>query len=348
MISPKFKKAVGWAAVLLGLCLAAPLWAQTGGLTGTVTLQDGSRCFKCTVSIDRLDIKGIYKVKTDKKGHYIYIGLPIGNYKVVLLDPKGNQLYYFNGVHIGLGDPTPLNFNLPKEMKQAAQSNPQAAQQVQQQAKEAKKFAGLKQYFDQGNALYNQKQYAQAAAAFEKAVPFAAGKNLPVVLARLADAYHQAHMDAKALTTYQKILQLTPDDAGIYNNLGNVYATMGNSAAAAQAFQKAASLDPTHAAMYYFNLGAIMYNQGKMDQAADAFKKATTADPKYAEAYYLEGQALMSKATMTANGKVSAPPGTLEAFKEYIKLAPNGPDAAAAQGMIQTLEGKVPTQYKKR
>lgn len=350
MSSPTTRKVLELAAILLGLSLAAPLWGQTGGLTGTVTLQDGSRCFKCTVSIDRLDIKGNYKVKTNKKGHYVYIGLPIGNYKVRLLDPGGNQLYYINGVHLGLGGPTTLNFNLPKEMKQAAQANPQAAQQAVAQQKEAKKFAGLKQFFDQGNALYSQKNYAAAAAQFEKAVPLAAGKNLPVVLGRLADAYHMAHMDSKAISTYQKILQLTPDDAGIYNNLGNVYAGMGNSAQAEQAFQKAATLDPTHAAMYYFNLGAVMYNQGKMNQAAAAFQKSTAIDPKYdgSEAWYLEGQALMSKATMSANGKVKAPPGTVEAFKQYLKLAPNGPDAAAAQGMIQTLEGKVQTQYKKR
>ncbi len=347
MSSPGMRKALGCAAVFLGLSLSAPLFGQTGGLRGTVTLQDGSRCVKCTVSIDRLDVKGNYKVKTDKKGHYVYIGLPIGSFKVTVYDPTGKELWYFNGVHVGMGDPTPLDFNLPKEMKRAAQANPQAAQQSQKEEKEAKKFAGLKQFYNQGNALYGQKDYAGAAAAFEKAVPYAAGKNLPVILSRLADSYHMAHLNDKAVATYQKVLQLTPDDATIYNNLGNVYAGMGNSAAAEQSFQKAASLDPTHAAMYYFNLGAIMYNQGKMDQAATAFKKAVSIDPKYAEAYYLEGQALMSKATMSAGGKVSAPAGTLAAFKKYIELAPNGPDAAAAQGMIQTLEGKVQTQYKK-
>jgi len=113
-------------------------------------------------------------------------------------------------------------------------------------------------------------------------------------------------------------------------------------------FEKAASLDPTNAGRYYFNIGAIMYNTGKMDDALTAFKKVISLDPKNAEAYYLEGQALMGKATMTANGQVKAPDGTIEAFQQYLKLDPDGPNAAAAKAMIATVQGNVTTGYKKK
>ncbi len=347
------RKILGLAFAFAALGIGLPAYAQTGGVSGKAILQDGKPCVKCIVLIERQEIKGVYKTKTDKKGEYVYIGLPIGNYKITLQSPSGQQLFYIMK-HIGLGEPEEVDFNLPKEairQKQEQQAeekaNPQMAKQAEEQAKEEKQFKGLKQVFDQGNALYNQGQYKQAAAAFEQAVPLAKGKNLPVVLSRLADTYSKAKENDQAIATYQKALALTPDDAALHNNLGSVYASMGKFQDAQAQFEKAATLDPTNAGRYYFNIGAIMYNAGKMDDALTAFKKVISVDPKNAEAYYLEGQALMGKATMTADGKVKAPAGTIEAFQEYLKLDPNGPNAAAAKAMIATLQGKVSTQYKK-
>ena len=348
MNSPKMRHTLGFAALLLSLSLTVPVFAQEGGLEGKATLEDGSPCAKCTITMDRTDEAGNFKVKTNKKGNYVYMGLPSGFYKITLYDSSGKQLYYLNGVHIQLGEEmTDVDINLKKAMQKAEAANPQAAQQIQEEEQAAKKFAGLKQAFTTGNSLYSAKNYVGAAAAFKEALPYAKGKNVPVVLGRLADSYRMAKINDKAVATYQKVLQLTPDDANVYNNLGNVYANMGNIPAAQQAFQKAATLDPIHASTYYFNMGAIMYNQNKMAAAAAAFKKATSIDPKYAEAYYLEGMALMGQAKVDANGKSVAPPGTLEAFKNYIKLAPNGSDAAAANAIIQTLEGTIQTSYQK-
>src|ERR1700693_2080970 len=80
------KKWVGFAILLAAMACAVPVYAQTGGLEGNTNLQDGSPCVKCIVFIERQDIKGNYPVKTDKKGHYVYVGLPLGNYKVTLQD----------------------------------------------------------------------------------------------------------------------------------------------------------------------------------------------------------------------------------------------------------------------
>jgi tetratricopeptide (TPR) repeat protein len=263
-------------------------------------------------------------------------------------------LYYIEK-HIGLGEPTDVDFNLPKEMAQQQQQkqeemkkNPEMAKQAEERANQEKQYKGLKQYFDQGNTLYTQGQYKEAAAAFEQALTMAKEKNIPVVLSRLADSYAKAKENDKAVETYQKAIQLTPDDAALHNNLGSVYASTGKLPEAQAEFEKAATLDPTNAGRYYFNVGAIMYNSGKMDEALTAFKKVISLDPKNADAYYLEGQALMGKATMTADGKVKAPDGTVEAFQQYLTLNPNGPNAEAAKEMIATIQGSVSTQYKKK
>ncbi len=348
-LSKMFQR-VGLVAVLATIAAGVPASAQTGGVTGKVTLQDGSVCVGCHVIIERTEIKGIYKTKTNKKGEYIYIGLPLGNYKITLESPTGQTLFYFNNKHLEMGDPTEVDFDLAKEVaaaKKDQETNPEYQKRLAEQQKEEKQIAGLKTTYDQGNALFDQKQYAEAAAKFQEALPLAKGKNREAVLTRLADSYAKAKDKDKAVATYQEAIQADPTSAGLHNNLGNVYADSGDIDKAKAEFQKAAEMDPTGAAQYYFNLGAVLYNTGKMDDSVAAFQKATSIDPKYANAYFWLGQALMGKATTGENGEVVAVPGTKEAFETYLKLEPNGPSAAAAQALLKTIEGGVGTEFKK-
>ena len=55
-----------------------PRWAQTTTLEGDVKGENGQPLKDAIIKIERLDIKGNYKTKTDKKGHYIHAGLPLG------------------------------------------------------------------------------------------------------------------------------------------------------------------------------------------------------------------------------------------------------------------------------
>ena len=336
---------VAWAGV-------RPSSAQTGGLTGKTIQVDGTPCVKCTVQLDRTSIKGHYETKTDKKGNYVYVGLPTDVYKVTLIDPNGKQLFYLSQ-RVEIGDPTELDFDLPKEMAKAQQerqqtieANPELKKQQEEQEKAKQQFTSLKQVFDQGVALEGQKQYAEAAAMFQKAEPLAKDKNLMAVLEHEAESYHGAKNNDQAVAVYQKLIGLDPTSAEYHNNLGSVYADMGKGPEAQAEFEKAVQLNPVGASKYYFNLGAIMMNTGKMDEAAAAFKKATDADPTYADAWFLQGQALMGKASMGPDGKIVPAPGTAEALQTYLKLAPNGPHAADAQGMLQSIQGSVQTEFK--
>lgn len=331
---------------------AAPVFAQTGGLTGVCKGEKGEPLVGNPIIIERQEVKGTYKTKTNKKGEYIYIGLPIGNYKVTLQDPGGRDLFFLS-THVGMGDPTELNFDLAKERARAQEErqkqieeNPELKRQQEQQEKEQKQFTGLKQLFDEGQRLMDAKQYAEAAARFEQAVPLAKDKNIPVVLGKLAESYHKARQFDKAIENYTKAIQAKPDDANYHNNLGNVYAEIGKVPEAAAEFKRAAELDPPQASRFYFNYGAVMYNTGKMDEAAEAFKKATEIDPNFADAYYWQGLALMGKATMSADGKVVAPPGTTETLEAYLKLDPAGKNAESAKAMLQTIQGQIQTEYK--
>jgi Flp pilus assembly protein TadD len=334
-------------AILVVLAWGIPAHAQTGGATGKVTLQDGTICVGCTILLERQAIKGSYHCKSNKKGEYIYIGLPIGMYKLTLENPNGQAIFYITK-KIDLGDPTQIDFDLPKESKLQSAAHPEEAQKLAQQQKEAKQMAGLTGLFNEGNALYADKKYPEALEKFQQALPLATGNNKLVVLERLAACYDKANQADKAEETYKQAIELDPTNGDLHNNLGNIYANIGKVDDAKAEFKKAAEVNPTGAAGYYFNLGAVLYNTGKMDDAADAFRKCLELDSTKVDAYFWLGLALSGKMTLDKDGKVIAPPGTLEAFQKYLELAPTGPNADAAKAQIQMIQGTVDTSFSKK
>ena len=69
----------------VSLIFAITGWGQTAAFEGTVKGTDGKPVPGAQVKIERQDVKGNYTVKTDKKGHYFYGGLPLGTYKISVL-----------------------------------------------------------------------------------------------------------------------------------------------------------------------------------------------------------------------------------------------------------------------
>ena len=177
-----------------------------------------------------------------------------------------------------------------------------------------------------------------------------------VVFAQLGEAYSgKASMSKssaekkefydKSVDAYQKALTLKPDDASYHNNYALALANEGKIDEAQAELVKAAQLDPPNGGRYFFNLGAVLVNTNHMKEASDAFRKATEADPNFADAYYQLGISLTGMASLDSKtGKVQPVPGTVEALQKYLQLAPTGPNADAAKGLLETMTGAVPTQ----
>jgi len=359
MSSSLTRRLTGVVVLLAAFAFTVSAFAQTGGLTGKCTGEDGQPLVGYTILLERQEMKWSYRQKTDKKGEYVHIGLQPGTYKVTLLNPAGGQVFHITQ-HIGLGDPTVVNFDMAKEKAEAYKqqmANPETAKKVEEQQKEQKQLTGLKATDDQASALFNQGRFAEAAAMYEQVLPLAKDKNLIVVLGQLGQAYGKAagqeqNRDArmqdqqKAIDYFQKAIQLDPNNALYHGNLGSVYADMGKAAEAQAELQKAADINPAGASTFYYNLGVVMVNQNKMDEAAVVLKKASELDPTNANAFYWYGMALFGKAEYKADGTIVPVPGTLEAFQQYLKLQPNGQWAQAAQSSIDTLKATVPTEYK--
>jgi tetratricopeptide (TPR) repeat protein len=161
-----------------------------------------------------------------------------------------------------------------------------------------------------GDAALHGGQYEQAVAAYARAIATA----------------ESGTMDAATKAAVSKMLV----------NEGNCLLKLKRTPEAMAAYEQAAPLSPNPSTAY-FNLCAVHYNIGDTAGALVACNKEIEVDPGKADAYFIKGSVLLAGATMV-NGKMQAPPGTLEALHKYLELAPNGAHAADTQQMIDYLK----------
>ncbi|MGC2658853.1 MAG: tetratricopeptide repeat protein [Bryobacteraceae bacterium] len=361
------------ASVLL---VASSVWAQVTTLEGDVKDGKGTPVRGAQIVLTRTDIKGHYQVKSDKKGHWFYTGLPFGTYDIAC-QVDGAVVDSVKNVHSKYGDSTTVDFNTDRMKSQQAaamkaaetgqltddQTRGLSAQQkaeleakAKAQSETMKKNKALNDAFNAGVDGMKNKDYKTAVDQFTKASELDATQQ--AVWAQLGDAYaglaatqtgdEKTKSYDQALAAFQKALDLKPSDpgnAGIYNQMGNIYGAEKKMPEATQALTKAAQLDPGMAAKAYYNMGANLVNSGQNDQAADFFKKAIDADPNYADAHYQYGICLMGKATVDQKtGKVTPPEGTAEQFQKYLELKPDGPFAQPSKDMLASLGTTVQTK----
>ncbi|MBI3694833.1 MAG: tetratricopeptide repeat protein [Acidobacteria bacterium] len=351
------------------LFFSAASLAQTSSLEGDVKDENGKPLAGALIKIERKDIKGNYQVKTNKKGHYFHAGLPLGTYKLTC-NVDGKDMDFVDNVRTKFGDTVAIDFNLAElkakqvaaqagvaiTQEQARQMTPEQRKQIEEATKkrseQLSKNKALNDAFNAGMEAMRNKQWDAAVEQFTKGAEMDPKQH--VLFANMAEAQsnlaatktgaEQQAVMAKALENYAKAIELKPDDAAYHNNYGLALSKMGKFPEGQAELAKAAQLDPTNAGRYFFNLGAILINTGHQDEAYEAFKKAVAADPNYADAHYQIGLYLLSKAQVSADGKVTPAPGTAEAFQKYIELKPNGPYTDSARGSLQAITGTVQTE----
>jgi tetratricopeptide (TPR) repeat protein len=367
-------------AIPLTVLFSVACWGQTAAFEGDVKSEDGKPMAKVTVHLDRTDIKGNYKVNTDKKGHYYYGGLPPAGVFKIWVEVDGKQRDSVDNVRGSLGDAKRIDFDLSKtaqasadkqaEMNKALQTGELTKEQTRDMTPEQKaalekkikdaqatmaKNKALNDAFNAGKTALDAKQYDVAIENLEKAKAMSPDQN--VIWGNLGDAYggaakgksgadQQAMLD-KGIESYKKAIELKPDDAAYHNNYALLLAQSKKSDEALAELTKAAQLDPPRAGQYYFNGGAVLVNLGQNEQAGAMFKKAIEADPEYAEAHYQLGLSMYAKAVTAADGKIVPPDGTKEEFQKYLELKPDGPNAETAKAMLTSMGATVETDYSK-
>jgi len=175
-----------------------------------------------------------------------------------------------------------------------------------------------------------------------------------VLWAQLGKAQMQLKRFEDAESSLRKALEIdsaakTPNtsiEASALNDLGEGMARTGQVAEAQANFARAASLDPSRAGLYYRNEAVIFYQLGNVEAQVAAAELAIQADPTSALPYYLKAQGLVSKTTLDPRtSKLAPPPGCVEAYQKYLELAPDGPYAKDARGVLAALSSAVTSSY---
>jgi tetratricopeptide (TPR) repeat protein len=200
----------------------------------------------------------------------------------------------------------------------------------------AAKNAELKKAFEEGVAASRTGNHDGAIAAFTKAAELNAA---------CYDCYYNIAFSEtqkkdydKAEAAYKKAIEIKPDYAEAYSGLATVYNQARKFDQAAAASAKAMELSGSGAtggaagggnADAMFNQGVILWNAGKIPEAKKQFEGAIAANPSHAESHYQLGMALVNEGNLA---------GAATEFEEYLKLAPTGPNAATAKGILGTLK----------
>ena len=99
-----------------------------------------------------------------------------------------------------------------------------------------------------------------------------------------AKAVEASGRDEAAQDAYFAVLELDAQHFGALNNLGNLFARRGLSAAALASYREAIRWHPNNPAGHV-NLGAALLDSGDVNAAHDAFSAALQCDANCAEAH---------------------------------------------------------------
>jgi tetratricopeptide (TPR) repeat protein len=301
---------------LATLAFALPAAAQ-GLVNGVVTDEKGQPVEGASVVIEAEGTNRHFDMKTNKKGEFMQIGLSSGPYKVTATKDK---LTATQNVRISQGRPATTKLVLG-----AAGASP---------ADNAAANA-LRKVLDDAIAASNAGKYDDAIAGFTKAA-----ETQPTCFAcfyNIGYAYAQKKEYDQAETNYKKAIELKADYADAYAGLASIYNAQRKFDQAAAASAKASELSSTLGAPggaaggadALFNQGVVLWNGGKIAEAKKAWEGAIQANPNHAEAHYQLGMALVNEGNL---------PGATSEFETYLKLAPEGPNAATAKGLVAQLK----------
>jgi tetratricopeptide (TPR) repeat protein len=310
------RRSFGAAAILaLGLFLTSSASAQTGMIRGKVTDAEGKPAQGVAITIEFADgVTRKFEVKSDRRGEFIQIGLPPGNYTVTATHEKlGSQTAK---VRVSLSKPVEANFAFVP-----GASGPSPA--------DIAKAKELKQVFEEGVAASKASNHDLAIEKFT-----AAAGMMPSCYDcyyNIGYAYLQKKDDKQAEASWLKALEMKPDYPEALNALATLYNNQKrfDEAAAMGAKAAAAGGGGGGSADAIYNQGIILWNQGKIPEAKAKFEEALKANPNHPESQFQYGMALLNEGNI---------PEAVAAFEKYLALAPDGQYAGQAKAMLAQLK----------
>ncbi|MEM9275243.1 MAG: tetratricopeptide repeat protein [Cyanobacteria bacterium P01_F01_bin.143] len=163
---------------------------------------------------------------------------------------------------------------------------------------------------------------------------------------------------SEAERIFRQVIEINPNDATAYNELGIALRKQGELEEAIANHQKAIQLNPNYANAYN-NLGNALADQGRLDDAIANYEKSIELNPNASNAYFLRGITLMEMQFPSFERKlnkveleeltkvklIEATQGKLDevltSFQKSIEINPNDADVHLMLGVTFFLQGKL-------
>lgn len=131
----------------------------------------------------------------------------------------------------------------------------------------------------------------------------------------------------RAIVLYEEMLQLDPDYAPGYINLGTIHFHLRQFVRAEELYRTATQKDPGYV-LAFFDLGNVLDELERPDESIAAYQRAIELAPRYADAHYNLALAFERKGERRA---------ALRHWQAYARLDKRGPWADHARGQIRKL-----------
>lgn len=316
------------ACAVLGFALSATsVEAQMGEVRGRVIGMDGKPVEGATVTIVPKDPSGQkFQTTSNRSGEFRQARVPAGAYVITAAKDKLTQSY---AIEVK-GD---LNLELKLGESAAAAGKEDDARR-----------AAIQAAFSEGAKLSNEGKHDEAIAKFQEVL-----KEVPKCgecYANIGAVYVMKEDMAKAEENYKQALSINPNLVEAYNGLAGIYNSQKRfkeaaamSAEAAKRSESAPGGGGGNAGALY-NQAAIMWNNPEADpnEIHTILERAIKADPNHAESHFLMGNVLVKMGAASAEKMTELFGQAATEFETYLKLAPNGPNAAKAKESFEQLK----------
>lgn len=172
-------------------------------------------------------------------------------------------------------------------------------------------WATAEEHFTLGNTLLEHGKLEKAISCYQRAIQLQPS---------YADAYHNLgevlsvqEQWEEAIASYQQAIELNPYYEGSHYSLGKVWASLDRREEAIACYRTAIELNP-HFAQAYQSLGEVLDSRGQLDEAIGCYEKTIELKPDIWEVHHKLGDALQEK------GEID---GAIEAYNRAIELAKN-------------------------
>lgn len=316
------KRLVAVLAALVVLALAATAsaqaWRGQGRLWGKVSDESGQPIEGVIVKLFVPALNGGLDVKTDKKGEWSAGGIGGGAWQIDFIK-EGYDTRRIT-VDVQQTDPKPA---IPITLKKSA---PDPNQIVAAEMKRA-------------TSLVLEKKFAEAQAIYaDLLTKYPQAYQIELTIAR---AYHAEGAFDKEIEHLKKYLEKDPGNVEVKLLTGAMMIQKGNATegqALLNSVDDAAVKDP----MVFVNTGINLLNQNKAKDALPFFEKAVARFPESPDAYYYRGMTNVQLGTTLRPDNQVEGDKLLTAGKadlaKFIQMAPNAPEAAAAQKILDALK----------